>query len=68
MRGSGTPETPDRKGRNREPVFIGLAGPPIHPEQFGLELVRWEEGILWTCPQVACSRLGMRLRVQRVVC
>lgn len=28
MRGSRTPETTDRKGRNRESVLIGLAGPP----------------------------------------
>lgn len=58
MRGSGTPETTDRKGRNRESVLIVLAGPPVHPKQFGLELVRWEEEVLWTCPQVACSRLA----------
>lgn len=68
MRGSRTLETTDRKGRNRESVLIGLAGPPIHLEQFGLELVRWEEEVLWTCPQVAYSWLNMRLRVQTVVC
>lgn len=50
MRGSGTMETTDRKGRIRESVLIGLAGPPIYREQFGLELVRWKEGVLWTCP------------------